>query len=81
MGENQSINSSNNTFQLKFVQMVNKLNKGNNILISPFTLFYSLKLISSYSKGEIKEEIEKILSTGMNKNDFDSIESYFDLIK
>ncbi len=81
MGENQSVIPSSNSFQLKFVQIINKLNKGNNILISPFSLFYFLKLISSYSKGEIKEEIEKILSIGINKNDFDSIESYFDLIK
>ena len=80
MGENQSI-ISNNTFQLRFIQIINKLNKGNNILISPFSLFYILKIISSYSKGNIKNEIEKILSIGINQNDFDSIESYFDLMK
>ena len=65
--------NNGNLFQLNLLKEVNKLNKGSNILISPFSLNIILRIIYNGSNNETKKELENILISGISKKEFNSL--------
>lgn len=66
-------NKDENTFQLNCLKSVNKLKQGENYFLSPFSIFLLLKILYHGSNEETKIILEKILSSGMSKKEFDNL--------
>ena len=54
-----------NSFQLKIFQEINKINKGKNIMVSPFSIYH---IVSLTANGAANKTLEQMLSALCHKD-------------
>ena len=57
------INSFNCSFQFDIFNRMNKENKGENLIISPLSIFQVLSLAANGAKGETQKEMLEVLGS------------------
>ena len=66
-------NRSSNTFQLNIIKSINKSKLGENYFISPFSIYLLMKILYHGADQQTKSMLEKTLSSGLSKKEFNSL--------
>ena len=66
-------NRSSNTFQLNIIKSINKSKLGENYFISPLSIYLLMKILYHGADQQTKSMLEKTLSSGLSKKEFNSL--------